>query len=128
MMNDDMHTMSSNNVDMLFDAMWNQSQRTQQAQQQATNVFEMLSNPNAGNEPRRPDGYYQQQQSFANNNMFAQQQPLPQQPQTYGFGYTEAMYGNGGMYNTTSMFNQFTQNQPQTGAGYYGFWNPGYGK
>lgn len=127
MMNNNIGTMSSDNVDALFDGMIaGQQQSFQQGYQQTVNAFQSASanlQQNANNvyEPRRTDGYYQQyQQQYPNNGYGAPQQPAPRQ--TYGYGYTENMYTGYG-----NMFGQ-TPASTQQDVAYYGFYNPAYGK
>lgn len=116
----DMHQLSSENINMLFDGM---QQAANQVQEGYNNTMKTFNPSNGfGNDSRRADGY-QSSQTF----YYGGQQPMQQQmPPQYGYGYTEVAtnipYGMG-------MFGQLPtpQMQPQSTA-YWGFYNQSYGK
>lgn len=125
----DMHTLSSDNVNALFDGMNAGAQQTQDAYQQTMNTFQTASGmmgPGATpmNEPRRADYFqqtYQPNPGFQNgfNNPGFQQAPR----QNYAFGYDESPY--------TTPYGSMFGGSPQPAVQdtqYYGFYNPSYGK
>jgi hypothetical protein len=121
----DMHALSSDNVNAIFDGMVAGAQQTQDAYQQTINTFQStVGTQQPMNEPRRAD-YFQQtyQPSPGYQNGFTNP-PVMQAPrQDYGFGYDETSYATpyGSMFGGAPQpISQDTQ--------YFGFYNPAYGK
>lgn len=135
----DMHMMSSNNVDAMFDGLVNAQHQMQDSVQQVTNAFQTVSGlmgpGNAMNQfsaPRRNDGFYQAQQMafqqpFGGGFQMPQQNPGYAQPQTYGWGYEESVQSTpyNGFFGSLA---PMPQNQPNNNNAYYGFYNMAYGK
>lgn len=120
-------TISTVNIDNLFDATANNAKAFQDGYTATMNGFQQVAQPQPqtqawSNEPRRSDGFYQQpvqtqpQYGYAG---YGYQQPQYQVPPTYGYGYKEQPYG---AYGTPA------QNNSNSQTAYYGFWNPAYGK
>ena len=117
MNNEDMHQISSANMDAIFNGMVTGQKMTQDAFQNT--MSSMNSNPFVANDgPRRTDGYFQPQ--MPQQNMYGGGYAQPQQPQTYGYGYTENQYPYNNAFNNVGNPNQI--------QAYYGFYNPAYGK
>lgn len=124
-----MHAWSMDEINAMFDIGNTAANAMSNAFQQTTNTMNAMSG--MGSEPRRSDAFYRSnnqgyQQMPQYGNGFYQQMPQVQQPQSYGFGYTDSnQYG--GMFGG----NMFGQTMPQSqnpNTGYPGFWNPAYGK